>query len=297
MSISIESKRASEAWARREATGDVENGESEYSLGRISISDKDELLPYPSTRPGIAHSLYHILFKPQTFFIATGVGVLTLIALTTSTLVTIRSWPFEATMEHVHVHHDHHDHKTIALGNTSFSPPGLRRSPDGLLTECGITHIEAIENGCIFDEMAFQYTPPACFEADLLAATIDPTSFLAPDAAGIFPWYRWHNFTEPVAQDPAELSRYNYLWTTNDWHISHCLYMWRLTNNAVNRVATGEKGVYVLEDAIAGGHVSHCNMLVSDKVNPGQTPLRAFRTIGKCVRLDEKEGEKSDLDF
>ena len=274
--------------------GDIECGESEESIYQASVSEKKELLSYPSKHSATPSSLYHRLLRTQIFFIAGGVGIAVLIALTVSILVTIRSQAFEGTTKHVHVHHDH---ENPLVANASRSPSGLRLSPNGLLTECGTTHIEAMENGCIFDEMAFQYTPPACFEAELLAATIDPTSFLAPEAAGIFPWYRWHNFTEPVAQDPAELSRYNYLWTTNDWHITHCLYMWRLTNHAVNRVASGEKGVYVLEDAIAGGHVSHCNMLVSDKVNPGQTPLRAFRTIGKCVRLDEKEGEKSALDF
>ena len=275
---------------------DIEYGGVEGAVDQASISEneKDDLLLCQSRRPAAAQSLVRRLLRPQTFFIAGGLGIAVLIVLTTSILVTVRSQTSTNAAKDVHVHHDHERVSTEILNNSSS---GLHRSPGGLLTECGETHIEAMENGCIFDEMAFQYTPPACFEAELLAATIDPTSFLAPDAAGIFPWYRWHNFTEPVAQDPAELSKYNYLWTTNDWHITHCLYMWRLTNNAVNRIAAGEKGVYVLEDAIAGGHVSHCNMLVSDKVNPGQTPLRAFRTIGKCVRLDEKEGEKSDLDF
>lgn len=290
----MEPGRDSEVWDHRSRKGSFQHGESEGSVDRVDISEKEELLSYPSPRPATARSLYRRFIRPQTFLIAGGIGIMVLIVLTVIVLVTIRSQAFESTTKHVHVHHDHKNH---SAGSVSRSPSGLRLSPDGLLTECGETHIEAMENGCIFDEMAFQYTPPACFEAELLAATIDPTSFLAPDAAGIFPWYRWHNFTEPVAQDPAELSRHNYLWTTNDWHITHCLYMWRLTNNAVNRIASGEKGVYVLEDAIAGGHVSHCNMLVSDKVNPGLTPLRAFRTIGKCVRLDEKEGEKSDLDF
>lgn len=292
----MEPRGDSEVWNHRFTKGDIEHGEREGSVdqARISENEKDELLLYSSTRPAASQSLYHRLLRPRTFFIAGGLSIAVLIMLTISVLVTIRSQTLENTTKHVHYHHEH---EQASVGNVTRSSSGLRRSPGGLLTECGETHIEAMENGCIFDEMAFQYTPPACFEAELLAATIDPTSFLAPDAAGIFPWYRWHNFTEPVAQDPAELSRYNYLWTTNDWHITHCLYMWRLTNSAVNRVAVGEKGVYVLEDAIAGGHVSHCNMLVSDKVNPGQTPLRAFRTIGKCVRLDEKEGEKSDLDF
>lgn len=119
--------------------------------------------------------------------------------------------------------------------------------------------MEAIANVCIFDIIFLVYVPLACFENAIYAETLSPKSPLVPEAAGFFPWA---NFTEPVLQDGNELSQYRSIWTTQGWHVAHCLYTWRVGTRARARVAAGEKGVYVVEEATSKAHVSHCNMLV-----------------------------------
>lgn len=105
----------------------------------------------------------------------------------------------------------------------SLNAAGLRLGPNGLLAECGSYPSDAIANGCLFDIMAFQWVPPACWDQDMLDDATSPRSFLAPTMAGTWPWYRWHNRTSPVPQDPEELQQYDYIWTTEDWHKAHCL--------------------------------------------------------------------------
>jgi hypothetical protein len=73
--------------------------------------------------------------------------------------------------------------------------------------------------------------------------------------------------------------------------------MWRTMSKAVTRVLDGEEHVYVLAGATERDHVDHCSMLVADKIDAGDTPLRAFRSIGACVRLDGPEGLSHDERF
>ncbi|KAF7875141.1 hypothetical protein EAF04_002313 [Stromatinia cepivora] len=184
---------------------------------------------------------------------------------------------------HFHEGHggDHeHKHEHSPVSSTQASHP---TRPD---LDCGDSEASAKAAGCTFNFMAFSYVPAACNGNETMTSFVDKHANLPLDGAGIFPWYRWSNRTEPVPQDANQLSKYPFIWTTHEWHIAHCLYNWALTTDAISRVLNGEKNVWILQDAVQGGHIAHCNGLVSDRVTSGLTPLRAFRAIGRCVRLD-----------
>ncbi|KAJ8065766.1 hypothetical protein OCU04_006431 [Sclerotinia nivalis] len=177
-----------------------------------------------------------------------------------------------------HEHKHEHEHSPVSSTQTSYP---IR--PD---LDCGDSEASAKAAGCTFNFMAFSYVPAACNGNETMTQFIDEHATLPLDGAGIFPWYRWSNRTEPVPQDAEQLSKYPFIWTTHEWHIAHCLYNWALTTAAITRVLAGEKNVWILQDAVLGGHIAHCNGLVSDRVTSGLTPLRAFRAIGRCVKLD-----------
>lgn len=121
------------------------------------------------------------------------------------------------------------------------APPRMRRHS-----------MEAIANVCIFDIMSLVYVPLACFENAIYAETVSPKSPRLPASS----------LEEPILQDENELSQYGSIWTTQGWHVAHCLYTWRVGTRGRARVAAGEKGVYVVEEATSKAHVNHCNMLV-----------------------------------
>lgn len=175
--------------------------------------------------------------------------------------------------------HEHkHEHAPVSSTQTNYST-----RPD---LDCGDSEATAKAAGCTFNVMAFSYVPAACNGSEIMSPFVDKYANLPLDGAGIFPWYRWSNRTEPVPQDANELSKYPFIWTTHEWHVAHCLYNWALTTDAISRVLDNEKNVWILQDAVQGGHIAHCNGLVSDRVTSGLTPLRAFRAIGRCVKLD-----------
>lgn len=147
---------------------------------------------------------------------------------------------------------------------------GLRVAPNGKLLECGDKSKDAKANGCVFDVMAFEWTPPACYDDELMQEAIDPRSVIAPALAGVFPWGKTADtvFTDSgLEQDPEQLGLLPYVWTNEDWHKAHCMYMWRILIKAQNMVLQGAKNIYVPVGAISQGHVSHCNVLMSDKVS------------------------------
>lgn len=140
---------------------------------------------------------------------------------------------------------------------------------------------------------------------------VDPKNILAPTLAGIFPWGRTADqvFDDPMPQDSDALSFLSYVWTTEQWHRAHCMYMWRILIKAEVRRLKGEEFVYVPPGATSSEHIEHCNVLISDRVSyhgyswevsssicllchqseGNHTALETFRGITGCVRLDKPQ--------
>ncbi|KAI0396796.1 hypothetical protein F5Y17DRAFT_59572 [Xylariaceae sp. FL0594] len=168
-----------------------------------------------------------------------------------------------------------------------YNKNGLRTTPEGILMECGSTNEEARSNGCIFDNWAYYYVPPACFDAEHLAETSSHDFRLAPHAGGDFPFYFDKERRELGPSEANAQASHYMLYAINKFHKAHCLYMLRLLNRAVNRYLSGEKSVYLLSATLQYGHTMHCMELIADpKTNLSDT-VAAVRANGRCIRLDE----------
>lgn len=281
---------------------DLEKTIPEESEGSSTLSEtegllRDEPMSTPHHRP--SRNVRRYLKDPCVAFIIGGCMFSILIILGITTLALIQSHASSS------LHKGHGSHAIPMPGHKpgqhseNRNAKGLRTTPDGKLIECGATAREAEENGCPFDAFAFSYVPPACYEEDLSQEALSSDSYLAPWAAGEFPWYKWSNFTEPVPQKAETLSKYKNLWTNNAWHKAHCLYEWRLIARALHKQARGHKPVYVLKRALEIAHVDHCNQMVSDPLTKDESPIWSMRNVGRCIRIDENEDdwEEPELNF
>lgn len=185
-------------------------------------------------------------FKPSISIILTVNGILLagFLALAIVTILTIQQQVINKAPE------DHGKNgiiREVALEPKKYyNKNGLRTTKDGILLECGSTNEEARTNGCIFDNWAYYYVPPACFDAEHLEETSSSEFRLSPHAGGDFPFYfdkERRNLGPSEAN--AQASHYM-LYAINKFHKAHCLYMLRLLNRAVNRYLSGEKDVYLL---------------------------------------------------
>ncbi|KEQ80626.1 hypothetical protein M438DRAFT_348581 [Aureobasidium pullulans EXF-150] len=89
---------------------------------------------------------------------------------------------------------------------------------------CGITPNEARSRGCQYDVMSFAWTPPRCFDSDLMA-----------EFASLRNWtfFTSQNGTEAVPYDSVALGEQDELFVTQEFHMYHCTYMWRKMHRAV----------------------------------------------------------------
>ena len=221
-------------------------------------------------------ALLSVPSSPLFLVIAVALTIVTILALNIASLVKLHQLSYRHETGHLSPAHGHHEAGEPDM-EESLAPEGLRRASNGQLLECGKDAIAAEANGCLFDVMSLEWTPPACYDEEMLLDTVDPRNVLAPNVAGVFPWYKWANWTEPLDQTAEVLKEYSYVWTNQDWHRGHCLYMWRLLVKAQNKILNGEKDIYVPIGATNQEHVSHCNLLISDKVR--DTTRHLFRAM------------------
>jgi hypothetical protein len=110
----------------------------------------------------------------------------------------------------------------------------------------GKSPAEAIARGSHFDIIATAWLPLKCIDYEL-----------ASEFSALRPWHFFHdqNGTQSLSNDPDTLgSQSGLIWTTNRWHIAHCLYMWKKLNRALLY------GWQIDGEAIKEAHTSHCTM-------------------------------------
>ncbi|KAL9095472.1 MAG: hypothetical protein Q9165_002343 [Trypethelium subeluteriae] len=247
--------------------------ESSTTFGSQTPTNEEDtsLLAYKNLYKRQQRSREHssVLYSVPLWAITGGITIVSLLAMNIATLILLQQQPWRHGVGHLGHSIEPHKHESHSAGADTqerLSPEGLRIASNGKLLECGEKARDAEANGCIFDIMSFEWTPPACYDEQMLLDTVDPENILAPNVAGVFPWYRWANFTEPLDQRAEVLSAFPYVWTNQDWHKGHCLYMWRLLVKAENQILNGEKDIYVPAGATNHAHIAHCNLLISDKV-------------------------------
>ncbi|USP80825.1 hypothetical protein yc1106_08099 [Curvularia clavata] len=148
-----------------------------------------------------------------------------------------------------------------------------------LYTDCGSNHSTAIAAGCVYDIVAPQWTPPECYNAPLseeYARKIPKPMF-----------FRWPNLTEPIPEDPLEISRHDTIWTFDAYHTMHCVYILELAALAAGMASSGQQDVFLNHIAANSKHTKHCTELLSgNNSSPGPTEIHRPGAALRCKRLE-----------
>lgn len=156
------------------------------------------------------------------------------------------------------------------------------------ILECGKTREEAVARGCMLDILAAAWLPEACYDAEFAMEAISPNTTLAElGGAGPNDWFLDENHTKPIAQESLQLRDERFFYTDQAFHISHCIYMWRVENRAMSRVRKGESPVYVSTEALGQDHTRHCGMMFAQYRESRNSNEKITFKMGKCIRIDE----------
>jgi hypothetical protein len=135
-----------------------------------------------------------------------------------------------------------------------------------IYTDCGGNYSTAIAAGCIYDLMSPQWVPPECYNATLSKEHVSRVP------QPIF--FRWSNLTEPLSNDPLELSQYDSVWTHDEYHKVHCGYFLELAALAADVGFSSHQKVYLNGESVQIKHSRHCDdLLLSKGTSPGAVEI------------------------
>jgi hypothetical protein len=130
---------------------------------------------------------------------------------------------------------------------------GSTSSSSDVWEHCGNSSIEAKRLGCEFDVMVFCWVPASCYI---------PTKQTSENFLQIsnFKFYEDdHDLGSTVSLDDVRTGKYEHLYTSYDFHIKHCEYMWLKQAQAVR------DGDMIDSDMEDIPHTQHCMHEVASK--------------------------------
>ncbi|QSZ35102.1 hypothetical protein DSL72_007966 [Monilinia vaccinii-corymbosi] len=164
------------------------------------------------------------------------------------------------------------------------TPPPPALGGNKVVAHCGISPEEAIERGCVWDIMTYGWIHPLCFnkeESDQFFAQYGPFEWFADDKPAVdkygFPLNG--TLTRPLTLE--ELPFTPSIYTTQGYHISHCMYILKLVHlAALHNIPVTNEGANI-------GHTDHCASLVgnSDLVPYGKITSKVNLLYVQCVTL------------
>jgi len=116
-------------------------------------------------------------------------------------------------------------------------------------TQCGDTWEDAKRLGCHYDVMTSRWYSTECFDEEVLV------DFLAEPLVN-YTWYADRNHTQQVPEQVALSGEFDKLFPLYDYHIAHCLYLWRRLHHAV--VTTRPLD----DDLLSYEHTIHCTRMI-----------------------------------
>ena len=146
-------------------------------------------------------------------------------------------------------------------------------------TDCGNSPHEARERGCRFDLMGFTWKPRECFDEELMEQFMQEK--------------QWHwslnpNGTELLSEGDIRTGVYEVGWTTWDYHLTHCLYMWMKLRRDVISNRPRDQSVMDLD------HSLHCvEKLVTPRLDKNAWVTKFHITYPTCggEEIDKNEGK------
>jgi hypothetical protein len=120
----------------------------------------------------------------------------------------------------------------------------------------GTTVAEAISRGCKFTPLAIAWLPPQCLDEELA----DEFDQIAPNGG----WEYWAdlNGTIPMTREEVGLladTESAVFYTTQEWHVMHCMYTWR------KHYRSQFNGVTIERRSNGIDHIHHCEEIVRDR--------------------------------
>lgn len=120
----------------------------------------------------------------------------------------------------------------------------------------GTTVAEAVARGCKFTPLAIAWLPPQCLDEELA----DEFDRAAPGDG----WEYWAdlNATIPLNREEVGMladTKGAVFYTTQEWHVMHCMYTWRKHYRSKWTGVTIERRSNGIE------HIEHCEGIVRDR--------------------------------
>lgn len=149
---------------------------------------------------------------------------------------------------------------------TRWSIISLQPKKGPVSCSCGGTTVaEAISRGCKFTPLAIAWLPPQCLDEELA----DEFDRAGPGGHWEY-WADW-NATIPLNREEVGLladTEGAVFYTTQEWHVMHCMYTWRKHYRS--------KWTGVTIEARSNGieHIKHCEGIVRDRA-----PLQKIWTM------------------
>ncbi|KAK4497407.1 hypothetical protein PRZ48_011858 [Zasmidium cellare] len=163
--------------------------------------------------------------------------------------------------------------------NTATNNPGV--------LDCGSTREEAIAKGCIFDVLSVGWVPAACYDSQRASKFEDVSTIVSYGSAGSFPWYLDANMTMPIEEsDLSSLGDNPVAYTTEEFHQSHCLYVWKSTSDALHEAREQHTGVWALDRISDHHHIRHCLIVLESMQWRYNKSVEVDFGYRECVRLD-----------
>ncbi|MCJ1383296.1 hypothetical protein MMC17_006409 [Xylographa soralifera] len=197
---------------------------------------------------------------------------------------------------------------TLTLTHTrplfsSLRPDRTGPSPSFLRPLCGSSPSEALALNCTWISLINCWLPSACTDPSVLAPAEFSSGPLAENAthdASTIPLYWDSAFTIPATLADVQKAAFAngeedsnvMLYTVYDYHRAHCMYLWRLSTVAFERVAKGEKGVGVFFKGASQEHTEHCVEAVYEYKEQGGMRNEIVPGVGRCVGLDAEWDRK-----
>ena len=138
----------------------------------------------------------------------------------------------------------------------------------GQWTNCGLTIEDALARKCKFDMMGNNWVPPLCHDtAFAQSAAKGNNSIASLFGEDEFQWYEKPLRNDRVANLESHLiakarrEEEVTAYTTESWHVAHCMYWFSVGVNAMDRLNQGERDVWVPRVVKKPHHARHCSDL------------------------------------
>jgi len=142
------------------------------------------------------------------------------------------------------------------------------------LRDCGSNADEARANGCEYDVMMQEWTPPACIDWAL------SEKFLA---AGNWTWYADAAATQIYNATEIALGNHDVVYVEQSYHRHHCIFTWERLVRAMRTQRP------LVEKLVDYDHVMHCRMNTLKTFEEGAEVVRgvvAPTAFTKCASYD-----------